>query len=53
MANYIDYYEKCFKTLKEAQECKALTGGTISTFLSIGEHEQPITIYCVRYKQLF
>jgi hypothetical protein len=46
-------YEKCFLTKEEARECAKLVHGRIFTFLSTDEHGEVITIYAVRYKQLF
>lgn len=46
-------YERCFLTYEEAKEAQKKTGGTISSFPSTGENEEIITVYCVRYKQLF
>ena len=47
-------YEKCFKTLAEAKEYKKKIGaGRITTFLSLDENGEVITIYCLRWKVLF
>lgn len=46
-------HERCFRTLEEAKETQKITGGTISSFLSTDENENIITVYCVRYRQLF
>lgn len=46
-------YEKCCLTYEEAKEVQAITGGRITTFLSTGNEGETITVYCVKYKQLF
>jgi hypothetical protein len=47
-------YEKCFKTLKEAKQYqKAVKAGKITSFLSLDENGEVITIYCLRWKALF
>ena len=47
------YYERCYTSIKEAKQAQKIVGGTITSFLSINEKEEIITIYCLRYKQLF
>jgi len=49
----MEFYEKNYINYEEAKEAVKITGGKISTFLSINEKEEVITIYCVRYKVLF
>jgi hypothetical protein len=47
-------YEKCFRTLEEAKAYrKQIKAGKITTFLSTDENGEIITIYCLRWKQLF
>lgn len=46
-------YEICFLNYEEAREAQKKTGGTIHTFLSTGKNLETITVYAVRYKQLF
>ena len=46
-------YEKCTTDQEEAKKIAKETKGKISTFLSIDEKENPITVYCIKYKQLF
>ena len=46
-------YEKDFKTLKEAMEAQKIVGGKISSFLSTNEKGEIITVYTLKYKQLF
>lgn len=46
-------YEKCYLTKEEAKEAEKKTGGKISEFLSTNENGEIITVYAVRYKQLF
>lgn len=46
-------YEKCFLTYEEAKEAQKITGGKITTFLSTGNNGEIITVYAVRYEQLF
>ena len=49
----MEFYEKNYINYEEAKKTARITGGKISTFLSINENEEVITIYCVRYKVLF
>ena len=51
--NYIDYYEKDFYNYNDAKKCADIVGGTISTFISINEAGEYITVYAVKYKVLF
>ena len=46
-------YEKIFRTLKEAKEAQKIVGGKISNFLSTNEKGEIITVYTLKYKQLF
>jgi len=49
----MEYYERTYTNEQEAREAAKQTKGSLSSFLSIGEHEEIITVYVVRYKQLF
>ena len=46
-------YEKNFRTLKEAKEAQKIVGGKISNFLSTDENGEIITVYELKYNQLF
>lgn len=46
-------YEKTTESLEEAKEIQKKTKGKISSFLSINENNEIITVYTVKYKQLF
>ena len=48
----MEYYEKTFTDLEEARITAKETKGKITSFLSY-ENGEIITVYCVRYKQLF
>lgn len=49
----MEFYEKNYINYEKAKEAAKITSGKISTFLSINEKEEVITVYCVRYKVLF
>lgn len=46
-------YERNYTSLDDAKQAQQIVGGTISSFLSIGQNGEFITVYCLRYKQLF
>lgn len=46
-------YEKYFTDEAEAKAAAKATHGKITNFWSTDENENPILIYCVKYKQLF
>lgn len=49
----MENYERYFTDRKNAKETAKQTAGHITSFLSIGENGEPITVYKVTYKQLF
>lgn len=49
----MEYYERTFTNEEEAKKAAKETKGKITTFLSIGENEEIIVVYSVKYKQLF
>lgn len=46
-------YEKYFTNEAEAKAAAKAVKGKITKFWSIDENENPILIYCVKYRQLF
>ena len=49
----MDYYERYYTDYEEAKRVKKETHGKIDSFISTDENGNPITVYVVRYKQLF
>ena len=49
----MEYYERTFTDLEEARITAKETKGKITSFLSLDEHGEIITVYCVKYRQLF
>lgn len=46
-------YERYTESLEEAKEIQRQTGGKITSFLSTNEKGETITVYVIRYRQLF
>jgi hypothetical protein len=46
-------YERITESLEEAKEIRKQTGGKITSFLSNNEKGEIITVYVIRYRQLF
>ena len=46
-------YERTFRTLEGAKEAQKIVGGKISSFLSTDENGEIITVYELKYNQLF
>lgn len=46
-------YERNYTDPEQAKEAARQTGGRITAFISTDENGEPITVYCVKYKQLF
>ena len=46
-------YERTFRTLEDAKEAQKIVGGKISSFLSTDENGEIITVYTLKYNQLF
>lgn len=49
----MEYYERTFTDLEEARIAVKETKGKLSSFLSLDENGEIITVYCVKYRQLF
>jgi hypothetical protein len=49
----MEYYEKTFTDIEEARIAAKETKGKISSFLSLDENGEIITVYSVKYRQLF